>query len=163
MIRRPPRSTLFPYTTLFRSSRGPLAASRPWKQNLHVDRCRVQNTARWFHHKPRPDARRNRNHHSSTVSVLRHPQPLPLSRPVLALLRRRTRTDHLPRPRGTRQVPRPKTDDGGLEFEEPATGSVKRRSTLRIPLRLSTALVGPQTMAQTSLPNTTPINRQVLR
>src|SRR3712207_8348644 len=24
MIRRPPRSTLFPYTTLFRSSRGPL-------------------------------------------------------------------------------------------------------------------------------------------
>src|SRR2546430_13241624 len=26
MIRRPPRSTLFPYTTLFRSPRGP----RPW-------------------------------------------------------------------------------------------------------------------------------------
>src|SRR2546422_11339480 len=25
MIRRPPRSTLFPYTTLFRSSRGPLS------------------------------------------------------------------------------------------------------------------------------------------
>src|SRR5258707_11961266 len=25
MIRRPPRSTLFPYTTLFRSQRGPLA------------------------------------------------------------------------------------------------------------------------------------------
>src|SRR3712207_8434451 len=27
MIRRPPRSTLFPYTTLFRS---PIRASRPW-------------------------------------------------------------------------------------------------------------------------------------
>src|SRR5436190_16075181 len=27
MIRRPPRSTLFPYTTLFRSSGGPAAAS----------------------------------------------------------------------------------------------------------------------------------------
>src|SRR2546428_10172678 len=31
MIRRPPRSTLFPYTTLFRSraGRGPLGAPRP--------------------------------------------------------------------------------------------------------------------------------------
>src|SRR3712207_8868204 len=27
MIRRPPRSTLFPYTTLFRSARGPHAAA----------------------------------------------------------------------------------------------------------------------------------------
>src|SRR3989454_1576030 len=31
MIRRPPRSTLFPYTTLFRSSAGnPLAADASW-------------------------------------------------------------------------------------------------------------------------------------
>src|SRR2546429_4901124 len=30
MIRRPPRSTLFPYTTLFRSSRGCCACSRAW-------------------------------------------------------------------------------------------------------------------------------------
>src|SRR2546430_13460100 len=29
MIRRPPRSTLFPYTTLFRSRRPPTAGSRP--------------------------------------------------------------------------------------------------------------------------------------
>src|SRR5689334_24064156 len=29
MIRRPPRSTLFPYTTLFRSSGAPRAAKRP--------------------------------------------------------------------------------------------------------------------------------------
>src|SRR3712207_8148963 len=29
MIRRPPRSTLFPYTTLFRSARRPRAGARP--------------------------------------------------------------------------------------------------------------------------------------
>src|SRR5215213_11492888 len=29
MIRRPPRSTLFPYTTLFRSRPGPVARRRP--------------------------------------------------------------------------------------------------------------------------------------
>src|SRR2546427_1115026 len=29
MIRRPPRSTLFPYTTLFRSGGGPMKARRP--------------------------------------------------------------------------------------------------------------------------------------
>src|SRR3712207_8419438 len=28
MIRRPPRSTLFPYTTLFRSARGPVAVGQ---------------------------------------------------------------------------------------------------------------------------------------
>src|SRR2546428_8954916 len=30
MIRRPPRSTLFPYTTLFRSIRGEIAAAGGW-------------------------------------------------------------------------------------------------------------------------------------
>src|SRR3712207_7843447 len=29
MIRRPPRSTLFPYTTLFRSARAPVPATKP--------------------------------------------------------------------------------------------------------------------------------------
>src|ERR1051325_11677616 len=33
MIRRPPRSTLFPYTTLFRSARG-LGAARPRRRRL---------------------------------------------------------------------------------------------------------------------------------
>src|SRR5258708_19199738 len=32
MIRRPPRSTLFPYTTLFRSPRRPACATRPPKR-----------------------------------------------------------------------------------------------------------------------------------
>src|SRR2546429_1244614 len=35
MIRRPPRSTLFPYTTLFRSA-------RPWQQLLSNARARLQ-------------------------------------------------------------------------------------------------------------------------
>src|SRR5256885_11897626 len=36
MIRRPPRSTLFPYTTLFRSAAGRAAAARKWR------RCMVE-------------------------------------------------------------------------------------------------------------------------
>src|SRR3712207_7089334 len=36
MIRRPPRSTLFPYTTLFRSREGPGAAISALFQPLHV-------------------------------------------------------------------------------------------------------------------------------
>src|SRR2546430_9134655 len=38
MIRRPPRSTLFPYTTLFRSfsSRGWRAEHRCWRNSLYV-------------------------------------------------------------------------------------------------------------------------------
>src|SRR3712207_8997194 len=35
MIRRPPRSTLFPYTTLFRSSRGGIAQSTLVYQRRH--------------------------------------------------------------------------------------------------------------------------------
>src|SRR5438034_7003377 len=45
MIRRQPRSTLFPYTTLFRSGRSPLLASRAGisgsGRNLPVARCTV--------------------------------------------------------------------------------------------------------------------------
>src|SRR5437868_13158209 len=38
MIRRPPRSTLFPYTTLFRSPEGLLASLRP----AHAAHCRAR-------------------------------------------------------------------------------------------------------------------------
>src|SRR3712207_8912743 len=39
MIRRPPRSTLFPYTTLFRSARSEVAAvDPPVEQRPHVER-----------------------------------------------------------------------------------------------------------------------------
>src|SRR5256885_10288783 len=37
MIRRPPRSTLFPYTTLFRSENIPLPASRSRSRSPHSD------------------------------------------------------------------------------------------------------------------------------
>src|SRR5438093_7820844 len=37
MIRRPPRSTLFPYTTLFRSRRDPRADELPpWRRDLSL-------------------------------------------------------------------------------------------------------------------------------
>src|SRR5690349_22729504 len=52
MIRRPPRSTLFPYTTLFRSSTGQrevlerldrgLDAERPGHDGIHVEVARVE-------------------------------------------------------------------------------------------------------------------------
>src|SRR2546422_8479409 len=45
MIRRPPRSTLFPYTTLFRSSTGEIAwcAIKVWKRRFgdSWNRCRI--------------------------------------------------------------------------------------------------------------------------
>src|SRR2546430_14026516 len=53
MIRRPPRSTLFPYTTLFRSSRNPFAQ----KQYLNVLLARgEQNTALYQERIPVPIA-----------------------------------------------------------------------------------------------------------
>src|SRR2546430_7919708 len=47
MIRRPPRSTLFPYTTLFRSWRGPAAPRSP--------RQRAPPRARWRRRRPRSE------------------------------------------------------------------------------------------------------------
>src|SRR3712207_6990922 len=40
MIRRPPRSTLFPYTTLFRSRLSPSAGSRPCTPKERPTGCR---------------------------------------------------------------------------------------------------------------------------
>src|SRR3712207_7071590 len=37
MIRRPPRSTLFPYTTLFRSSRWPYYASKVYQERAALE------------------------------------------------------------------------------------------------------------------------------
>src|SRR2546430_5659125 len=39
MIRRPPRSTLFPYTTLFRSARGPALYARGAAADVGVSRA----------------------------------------------------------------------------------------------------------------------------
>src|SRR3712207_8967614 len=46
MIRRPPRSTLFPYTTLFRSSRAGLPAALP---SLYTIRFQKKSTGARFH------------------------------------------------------------------------------------------------------------------
>src|SRR3989449_5269212 len=43
MIRRPPRSTLFPYTTLFRSARAPRSADPPAGRRVRVPRGARQN------------------------------------------------------------------------------------------------------------------------
>src|SRR3712207_8464149 len=45
MIRRPPRSTLFPYTTLFRSGAGRTAGDRHWQSlrlEVYIDRRRCE-------------------------------------------------------------------------------------------------------------------------
>src|SRR5256885_4858241 len=39
MIRRPPRSTLFPYTTLFRSDRGQRAVGRGHRERVGIGRA----------------------------------------------------------------------------------------------------------------------------
>src|SRR5258708_8118670 len=47
MIRRPPRSTLFPYTTLFRSLSSGLSATAQWTEAL-ARRCSVSNLSNGF-------------------------------------------------------------------------------------------------------------------
>src|SRR2546422_3313405 len=54
MIRRPPRSTLFPYTTLFRSATSGRASSRR-------QRCRHASEAICWRRVPRRNHRQNRN------------------------------------------------------------------------------------------------------
>src|SRR5256886_10247971 len=44
MIRRPPRSTLFPYTTLFRSAHQPAPRARESRPQFDRDRCSTQAT-----------------------------------------------------------------------------------------------------------------------
>src|SRR2546422_10737182 len=117
-----------------------------------MDRRSVQNTTCRLHHKPHTNAWGDRHHVGSAVPVLRHTQPLPPRRSLLALLRRSARTDHLSRPRRTRQVPRPETHDGRLDIEESAKTSIKRRRTLRVSIRSGKTLVVPPTMAATTLP-----------
>src|SRR5713101_10216461 len=46
MIRRPPRSTLFPYTTLFRSRHARVALVRPGQGGQDPDGCRLARTVR---------------------------------------------------------------------------------------------------------------------
>src|SRR5438034_5494714 len=54
MIRRPPRSTLFPYTTLFRSRRGDGARAR----DLRPARCGLPRHGEWWDVPAQPGSRR---------------------------------------------------------------------------------------------------------
>src|SRR6266496_5592468 len=58
MIRRPPRSTLFPYTTLFRSPRGGPATPGPVGTGAVVPRAGWTTTARSEEHTSELQARR---------------------------------------------------------------------------------------------------------
>src|SRR5207249_5281209 len=67
MIRRPPRSTLFPYTTLFRSARGATVVHRV---RAGRDRARVQPVARGPRHQAdRKSTRLNSSHVSISYAV----------------------------------------------------------------------------------------------
>src|SRR5688572_32534272 len=67
MIRRPPRSTLFPYTTLFRSSAP--GTSPPSRPSRHAgDACRCRDGG------PAPRARRNPGDRKSTRLNSSHSQ-----------------------------------------------------------------------------------------
>src|SRR5947199_6950967 len=68
MIPRPPRSTLFPYTTLFRSSRPqpPRSGAAAWRK---AGACLRRRTART---QTRPPARERSEEHTSELQSLRH-------------------------------------------------------------------------------------------
>src|SRR3712207_7006967 len=57
MIRRPPRSTLFPYTTLFRSVEGPGRPVACVPGRPHLDRRRARDAVRGLDPRPRVDVR----------------------------------------------------------------------------------------------------------
>src|SRR5258708_19837113 len=59
MIRRPPRSTLFPYTTLFRSRHEPIQARRPTP---------VQRARKWVRRHPSVPVARSEEHTSELQS-----------------------------------------------------------------------------------------------
>src|SRR5260370_15707522 len=80
MIRRPPRSTLFPYTTLFRSGLASCSAARPkWRRGRGARRCdpRFPETSDSYGqrkfvpvHRPRIQIRRSEEHTSELQSHL---------------------------------------------------------------------------------------------
>src|SRR6202046_5876179 len=92
MIRRPPRSTLFPYTTLFRSP--DLQALAPQKDNLFC--CRFASCRR----KDRKSTRLNSSHVSISYAVFCLQKYISTSRPAFPP---RVHPHARPPPRSTRQ------------------------------------------------------------
>src|SRR5258705_7272204 len=75
MIRRPPRSTLFPYTTLFRSSRCSGRRSRPSRNGLGAvtfEYPRGRKFAQLMTHHVFGDVHRRSEEHTSELQSLRH-------------------------------------------------------------------------------------------
>src|SRR5688572_31102652 len=81
MIRRPPRSTLFPYTTLFRSQKGIYRHRRHFHRSGKADRVDAGRLAYWTsatrasraqlerdRETPKPDRRRSEEHTSELQS-----------------------------------------------------------------------------------------------
>src|SRR5258708_11205992 len=100
MIRRPPRSTLFPYTTLFRSSRKPSSRSPPSPRSaqpasppprpppmataMEIARPTVLTPVNRSHHTPASASNEKITPHPithSAYSLLAAPYPLPLLSP----------------------------------------------------------------------------------
>src|SRR5437667_8286360 len=93
MTRRPPRSTLFPYTTLFRSSSGPLECGivRSSDRDFHADRL---------------DGRRALSPHRHTIAEWKRDRKstrlnsshITISYAVFCLKKKNRRTRHLKGP-----------------------------------------------------------------
>src|SRR5256885_12946147 len=97
MIRRPPRSTLFPYTTLFRSDANRVIVMLPATESLVPDRARILN-------RDRKSTRLNSSHlvisyavfclkkkkNSSTIPLDHNTNRTPLSSPPLGSARPHT-------------------------------------------------------------------------
>src|SRR3712207_7477130 len=72
MIRRPPRSTLFPYTTLFRSLGAPLQGAGPPSRLHRASRPSREQPPRaargaWVHHRPWRTSRSRSEEHTSEL------------------------------------------------------------------------------------------------
>src|SRR5258708_33244799 len=96
MIRRPPRSTLFPYTTLFRSLNGGLASARIPSLSLHqpILPHHFLHLAQLLY---RP-AERDHHHHIIQSHLLPHPQDSPALHPERLLIFQRIITRGAPPP-----------------------------------------------------------------
>src|SRR2546427_7073257 len=68
MIRRPPRSTLFPYTTLFRSHPAPLAL-RHGREQLRTTVGQVEGRQPALDHQDRKSTRLNSSHSQISYAV----------------------------------------------------------------------------------------------
>src|SRR5438045_5559700 len=66
ILRRPPRSTLFPYTTLFRSHPGEGGLAQRGERQPHHPRCRIQPGG------SQPPGAERSEEHTSELQSLRH-------------------------------------------------------------------------------------------